>query len=87
MISTYCFSKFQKFSIKRTVRSQSQEIVLFDFITVIYFLLKVLFQDMEGLKPLTYRTYNRELRVGISEQNFPKTAIVIGWGYFAFKVT
>ena len=38
----YCFAEFQEFSIKRTVRSECQKIVLFNFITVMYFLLNVL---------------------------------------------
>ena len=35
----YWFEKFQKFSIKHTVWSQRPEVVLFDFITVFYFLM------------------------------------------------
>ena len=54
---------FGLFCIKRIVRSQFLEIVLFGFITVIYFLLNILFQIIEGLNSLTYHTYNRELRV------------------------
>ena len=53
--------------------------VLFDFITVIYFLLNVQFQIIKGLKPLTYSTYNRKHRVLNSLGGSMK------WGWWAFQ--
>ena len=48
---------------KCTVRLQYKAIVLFDFTTVMYSLLNVLFGILEESNCLTYRTYNNEHRV------------------------
>ena len=71
----YWFAKFQKFSIKHTIWSQYQKIVLVDFITFMYFLFYVLVLSnipydlhFKALNIYKTGTYNREIRV---ERNIP----------------